>query len=70
MAEACENCNCGLGDEDCDHQRAIFGGLNLPVQQEIREAVTDRLDMGEDDVFIKQVTICPEKTEVTFEDRT
>lgn len=69
MTEPCEVCSCGIGVEGVENERTSFGALSLETQEVVREEILQRLDLGDEDVFINEVVVCPEATTVTFQDR-
>jgi len=69
VTEPCSTCTCGIGVDEVDTKRASFGALSVETQEQIRQEIVDRLDFSDDDVFIDEVVVCKESTEVTYEDR-
>jgi hypothetical protein len=65
VAEPCEDCSCGLAAEDKSTQTTEIPA-ELQFQSIVRDYVLDQLDMDDEDTFIEQVTICPQKVDVTY----
>jgi len=66
MAETCEDCSCGLSDDDIEVQEDEIP-LQMQFGVEVRDYVLSHLDVEDsEDTFIERVTVCPKTVKVEY----
>ena len=67
MVEPCDNCSCGLDDEE-----QVTETVEIPCQLQfsriVREYVLDQADLEDGPTFIQKVEICPDGVTVHYRD--
>ena len=67
MTDGCSECSCALSDPEMEVETEELPS-ELQFQKEVRDYVLDKLDLNDEDTFIEEVVVCPERTEVSYRD--
>jgi hypothetical protein len=68
MTEACEDCECGLSEDNYAGQTVKIPG-DEEFNASVREFVVENARLDGEDVFIDRVIICPSETKVEYSTR-